>query len=90
MDRLVEQENKLFERRNSKLITEGAFTDLWNTLQEKGMAIIRKIIDAVNNFIESVTQKLTDSITKLLDYLGFEIQIQEDYSLDASTNYESL
>jgi len=90
MDDLVKQESKLIERKNSKLITEGAFSDLWNTLQQKGMAVIKKIINAVKSFLNIVTQKLSESITSLLSFLGFEIQILEDYSLDASVNYESL
>lgn len=90
MDELVKEEKKLFERRDSKLITEGAFSDLWNTLQEKGISVIKKIIDAINKFIQSVSEKLSQSITSVLSFLGFEIQIQEDYSLDADITYESL
>lgn len=90
MDNLVKQESVLFERRNSKLITEGAFADLWNTLQEKGIAVIKKIIDAIMEFINLVTSKLSESITSLLSFLGFEIQVLQDYSLDATVNYESL
>jgi hypothetical protein len=90
MDNLVEQENKLIERRNSRLITEGAFSDLWNTLQEKGMNVIKKIIQAIKDFIKKVADKVSGAITDLLSVLGFEVQIQGDYSLDASVNYESL
>ena len=90
LDKLVEQEEKLFESRNSKLITEGAFADLWNTLQEKGMAVIKKLIDAIIDFINTVTTKLTESITGLLSFLGFDIQVLEDYSLDATVTYESV
>lgn len=90
IDELVKKEAKLFERRNSKLITEGAFSDLWNTLQEKGISVIKKIIDAIKQFIQAVSEKLSQSITSLLSFLGFEIQIEEDYSLDASVTYESL
>ena len=90
MDDLVKQESKLFERRNSKLITEGAFSDMWNTLQQKGISVIKKVIDAINKFIQSVSDKITQSIQAVLSFLGFEIQIQEDYSLDATVTYESL
>lgn len=90
VDELVKEESKLFERRNSKLITEGAFSDLWNTLQEKGISVIKKIIDAIKQFIQKVTEKLSESLTSLLSFLGFELQIQEDYSLDADVTYESL
>lgn len=90
LDKLVEQENKLFEKRNSKLITEGAFSDLWNTLQEKGISVIKKVIDAIMNFINAVTAKLSESITSLLSFLGFEIQVLSDYSLDAETTYQNL
>ena len=90
IDKLIKEENKLIERKNSKLITEGAFSDLWNTLQDKGISIIKKIIDAIKQFIQAASEKLSQSITSLLSFLGFEIQIQEDYSLDADINYESL
>ena len=90
MDNLVKQEAKLIERKNSKLITEGAFTDLWNTLQEKGASVVKKIIDAIMKFIQLATAKISESITSLLSFLGFEVQILEDYSLDASINYESV
>lgn len=90
LDKLVEQEEKLFKRRNSKLITEGAFADLWNSLQEKGMMVIKKIIDGILNFVNNVTAKLSGSITSLLSFLGFEIQVLEDYSLDAKSTYASL
>lgn len=90
MDKLIEEEAKLVQSRNSKLITEGAFSDLWNTLQDKGISVIKKIIDAIKQFIQSVSEKLSQSITSLLSFLGFEIQIQEDYSLDADVTYESL
>lgn len=90
MDKLIKEESKLVEQKNSKLITEGAFSDMWNTLQEKGISTIKKIIDAINKFIQSVTDKLSQSITSLLSFLGLEIQIQEDYSLDADVIYESL
>jgi hypothetical protein len=90
MDNLVKQEAKLVESRNSRLITEGAFADLWNTLQEKGASVVKKIINAIMDFIKVVTAKISESITSLLSFLGFEIQILEDYSLDASLNYESL
>ena len=90
LDKLVEQEGKIFKHRNSKLITEGAFADLWNGLQEKGMRVIKKIIDAILNFVNSVTAKLSGSITKILSSVGFEIQILEDYSLDAKSTYASL
>lgn len=90
IDKLIQEENKLIERKNSKLITEGAFADMWDTLQEKGISVIKKIIDAVKQFIQAVSEKLSQSITSLLSFLGFEIQIQEDYSLDADVTYESL
>lgn len=90
MDGLVKQEAKLIERRNSKLITEGAFSDLWNTLQEKGMTIIKKVINAIMEFIKLVTAKLSESITSLLSFLGFDIQVLSDYSLDATITYENI
>lgn len=90
MDKLIKEESKLVEQKNSKLITEGAFSDMWNTLQDKGISVIKKIIDAINKFIQSVTDKLSQSITSLLSFLGLEVQIQEDYSLDADVTYESL
>ncbi len=90
VDELVTQENILIKKRNSRLITEGAFSDLWNTLQEKGASIIKKLIQAIMDFIKKVTDKISGAITDLLSVLGFEVQIQGDYSLDASINYESL
>jgi hypothetical protein len=90
MDRLVEQENKLIESKNSKLITEGAFSNLWNTLQEKGMSVINKLVQAIKDFIQKVMEKISGAITDLLSILGFEIQILGDYDLDASVTYESV
>ncbi len=90
MDRLVEQENKLIESKNSKLITEGAFSNLWNTLQEKGMSVIKKLVQAIKDFIQKVMEKISGAITDLLSILGFEIQILDDYDVDASINYESI
>jgi hypothetical protein len=90
LDKLVEHEEKLFKHRNSKLITEGAFADLWNGLQEKGMTVIKKLIDAILNFVNSVTAKLSGPITKILSFVGFEIQVLGDYSLDANSTYASL
>ena len=90
MDRLVEQENKLIESKNSKLITEGAFSNLWNTLQEKGMSVIKKLVQAIKDFIQKVMEKISGAITDLLSILGFEIQILGDYDLDASVTYESI
>jgi hypothetical protein len=90
VDKLATQENILIKKRNSRLITEGAFSDLWNTLQQKGMDVIKKLIKAIMDFIKKVTDKISGAITDLLSVLGFEVQIQGDYSLDASINYESL
>jgi CII-binding regulator of phage lambda lysogenization HflD len=80
----------LIESKNSKLITEGAFSNLWNTLQEKGMSVINKLVQAIKDFIQKVMEKISGAITDLLSILGFEIQILGDYDLDASVTYESV
>jgi tetrahydromethanopterin S-methyltransferase subunit C len=54
------------------------------------MDVIKKLIKAIMDFIKKVTDKISGAITDLLSVLGFEVQIQGDYSLDASINYESL
>lgn len=87
---LMKEEARLFQRRNSKLITEGAFSDMWNTIQQKGLNIVKKIINAIMEFIKKVAEKMTESVPKVLSFLGIQIQTQEDYSLDADINYESL
>lgn len=87
---LVREEKKLLERRNSKLITENVFSNLWNTLKEKGKALIDKFIDGVKKFIDMVYEKISSPLHDLLSFLGIEISIEESYSLDASVTYESL
>jgi hypothetical protein len=89
-DRLVKEEKKLLERRNSKLITENVFSNLWNTLKEKGKALIDKFVDGVKKFIDMVYEKMASPLQELLSFLGIQISIEETYSLDASINYESL
>lgn len=89
-DKLVLEERKLYNNRKSRLISEGAFSDLWNSIQEKGMAIIKKIINGVMNFLKEVTAKLSLPLNNLLKFLGVDIQILSDYSVDASVTYGSL
>lgn len=87
---LVKEEKKLLERRNSKLITENVFSNLWNTLKEKGKALIDKFIDGIKKFIDMVYEKISAPLNELLSFLGIEISIEESYSLDASVTYDSL
>jgi tetrahydromethanopterin S-methyltransferase subunit C len=59
-------------------------------LQEKGMSVIKKLVQAIKDFIQKVMEKISGAITDLLSILGFEIQILGDYDLDASVTYESI
>jgi hypothetical protein len=89
LDYLCEQERLLNKKLKSGVITEGAFSDLWHNIKEKGVEIISKMVNAIKEFIQTAYKKLTGSIKDLLNFLGITISIG-DYSLYANLSYGDL
>ena len=89
LDYLCEQERLLNKKLKSGVITEGAFSDVWHNIKEKGVEIISKMVNAIKEFIQTAYKKLTGSIKDLLNFLGITISIG-DYSLYANLSYGDL
>ena len=89
LDYLCEQEKLINKKLNSGVITEGAFSDLWHGIKEKGIEIISKMINAIKEFIQTAYKKITGSMKDLLNFLGISISVG-DYDLYANLSYGDL
>lgn len=89
LDILVEKESELLHRKNMGLVTEGVFSDVWNTLKQQGMVIIEKIVETLGRWIDKAIEIATIGWKEVMDFLGIEI-IVEEVNEFASINYGSI